>query len=197
MRKQKKGRSLTVYPPIYKFKIRNDLCINSDDMESISVEFLFENRKNTFFNVLYRQPKGQIEPFEKFLKRTFSRIKSSNKQFNVAVVFNLNVLDYEICKIVQECLNTIYENGMIPIINKSPEVTNKTVTATDHILTNSYTETSFKTASLKCDVSDHFPSYLIIRSLKFSSKKEIIYTYKRSFNEQSIFKFKKKLFQID
>ena len=48
------------------FKIQNDLCINSDDMESISVEFLFKNRKNTVFNVLYRQPKGQIEPFEKF-----------------------------------------------------------------------------------------------------------------------------------
>ena len=86
---------------------------------------------------------------------------------------------------------------MIPIINKSPEVTNKTVTAIDHILTNSYTETSFKIASLKCDVSDHFPIYLIIPSLKFSSKDEIIYTYKRSFNEQSIFKFKKKFFQID
>ena len=28
-------------------------------------------------------------------------------------------------------------------------------------------------------------------------KNKIIYTYKRPFNEQSIFKFKKKLFQID
>ena len=47
------------------------------------------------------------------------------------------------------------------------------------------------------DVSDHFPNCLIIPSLKFSSKNKIIYTYKSSFNEQSIFNFKKKLFQID
>ena len=63
--KKSGGVSLYIYQSI-EFKIRNDLCINSDDMESISVEFLFKNRKNTVFNVLYRQPKGQIEPFEKF-----------------------------------------------------------------------------------------------------------------------------------
>ena len=55
------------------------MSINSDDVESISEIFFFENRKNAIFHVLYRQPKGQIELFEKFLKETFSRIKSSNK----------------------------------------------------------------------------------------------------------------------
>ena len=43
---------------------------------------------------------------------------------------------------------------MIPIRNKPTRVTNKTARAVDHILTNSYTETIFKTAILKFDVSD-------------------------------------------
>ena len=73
---------------------------------------------------------------------------------------------------------------MISIINKPTRVTNKTGTAIDHILTNSYTDTIFRIAILKCDVSDHFSICLIIPSLKFSSKNKIIYTYKRSFNEQ-------------
>ena len=78
MRKQKKregGVSLYTHQSI-EFKIWNDLSINSNDVELISVQFLFENRKNTIFKVLYRQPKGQTEPFEKFLKETFSQIKS-------------------------------------------------------------------------------------------------------------------------
>ena len=83
---------------------------------------------------------------------------------------------------------------MRPIINKPTRITNKTATSIGHILTNSYTETSFKTAILKCDISDHFPICLITPCLKFSSKNKIIYTYKRSFNEQSIFNFKKKTF---
>ena len=76
---------------------------------------------------------------------------------------------------------------MIPIINKPTSVTNKTATTPAHTLTNSYTETIFKTAILKCDVSDHFPICLMIPSLKLKNK--IIYIYKRSFNEQSIFNF--------
>ena len=81
------------------------MSVKSDDVKSISVELLFENRKNIIFNVLYRQFKGQIKSFEKFLKETFSRIMSSNKQFHVAGDFNLNVLEYEICKKVQEKYN--------------------------------------------------------------------------------------------
>ena len=86
---------------------------------------------------------------------------------------------------------------MIPIINKPTRVTKKTTTAIDYILCNSYTETIFKTAIRKCDISDHFPICLIKPSLKFSSNNKIINTCKRSFNEQSIFNFKNKLFQID
>ena len=127
------GVSLYMHKSV-EFKIRNDLSINSDDVESISGEILFENRKNAIFNVLYRQPKGQIEPLEKFLKETFSRIKNSDKQFHVAVDFNLSVPDHEICKKVQQFSNIIYENGMISIINKPTRVTNKTLTAIDHIL---------------------------------------------------------------
>ena len=85
---------------------------------------------------------------------------------------------------------------MIPIINKPTRVTNKTSTAIDHILANSYTEAILKTALLKCVASDNFPICLITSPLKFSSKNKVIYIYKRSFNEQSIINCKKKLFEI-
>ena len=99
-------------------------------------------------------------------------------------------------KKVREFLNIIYESGIIPIINKPTGVANKTATAIDVNLTYSNTETSFKTSILKCDVLDHFLICLILPSLKLSSKNKIIYTHKRSFNEQSIFNFEKKIFQI-
>ena len=182
VRKQKKGGVSLYIQQSIEFKIQNNLSINSDGVKSISVELLFD-----------RQPKGQMEPFEKFLKETFSQIKSN---FMLQVISTSAFLIMIYLK-KQEFLNIIYENGMIPIINKPTRVTNKTATAMNHILTNSYTETIFKTAILKCDVSDHFPICLIIPSLRVSLKNKIIYTYKRSFNEQSIFNFKKKLFQID
>ena len=39
----------------------------------------FENTQTATFSVLFRQPEGDIEPFEKFLMETFSQIKYSNK----------------------------------------------------------------------------------------------------------------------
>ena len=56
---------------------------------------------------------------------------------------------------------------MIPTTNKPTRITNKTKTAIDHILTSSHTETIFKTAIFKCDVSDYFSICLIIQPLKF------------------------------
>ena len=112
----------------------NDLSINSDDVETISGEFLFENRNYALCKVLYRQPKGQIESFEKNLKETFSQIKNLKKQFHFAGDLNLIVFDHEICKKVQQFLNIIYENGMIPIIKKPIRVTNKTAIVIGHIL---------------------------------------------------------------
>ena len=130
------------------------------------MKFFSKTEKKTVFNVFYRQPKGQIERFEKFSKGSFPQIKNSNKHFHDAGNFNLNVLDHEICKKVQKFLNKIFENDMIPIIDKPTRVTNKIAKTIDHILNNSYTETIFKTTILKCDVSDHFPICLIIPSLK-------------------------------
>ena len=181
---------ITNHQSTNEFKIRNYLSINSDDAESISVEILFKNRKNTIFNVLYSQPEGQIEPLEKFLKEIFYQIKKINRQFHVAGDFNLNVLDHEIFRKVQQFLNITFENGKIPIINKPFRVTNK-------ITYNLYADTLFKTAVFKCEVPDHFPICLIMPSLKFLSKNKDIYIYKRLFNEQSFINFKKNFLEID
>ena len=65
-------------------------------MKSVWAKLFFKNWKNKAFNVLYREPKGQIESLEKILKGTLSRIKNSNKQFHVAGDFKLNIFDHEI-----------------------------------------------------------------------------------------------------
>ena len=60
-------------------KINDDLSINCKDVECLCIGFLFENKRNTLINVLYRSPNGQTESFEKFKKNVFSITKNSNK----------------------------------------------------------------------------------------------------------------------
>ena len=83
---------------------------------------------------------------------------------------------------------------MIPTIKKPTRVTRKTATAIDHILTNSFVHTVFKTVIFKSDISNHFPICFLSRnSLAKQNNKENVFIYKRTYNTKSIELFKQKL----
>ena len=127
--------------------------------------------------MLYRPPKGLAEPFEKFLSSIFENTNNSNKSFHIAGDFNLNLLDHEHCKRIQNFLNLLFENNMIPIINKPTRVTRTTATAIDHIVTNCFANTNFKTAIFKSDISDHFPIGVFLSPIIEDKKNEVTYKY--------------------
>ena len=143
------------------------MSINNNDIESLIINPL---RQKKTINALYRPPNGQIESFEKCLNNIFSKIKKSNKLFHIAGDFDLNLLDHDTNRKVQRFFNIVYRNGMIPTINKPTRVTRKTTTAIDHILTNSFTDTVFKTAIFKSNISDHFPICFMIPSCYETNK---------------------------
>ena len=80
---------------------------------------------------------------------------------------------------------------MIPTINKPTRVTRKTTTAIDHILTNSLTDTVFKTAIFKKDTSNHSPIYFMIPfSMKQTKSTKNTVIYKIVFDTELIELFK-------
>ena len=179
------------------FKVHSNLCINSIDIESLSIELSMDNKRNTFVNVLYRPPNGKIELFDTFLVKLPSSVQNANKDLHIAGDFNLNLLDHESNKKVHDFLNIIYRNGMIPTINKPTRVTRTAGTAIDYILTNSFADRNFKTAIFKSDVSDHFPISFIIRSTKPKIENKTSFIKKRIFNFETINSFKQDLYKTN
>ena len=147
---------------IYNDKHSHFKKLLNKDIESLTLEILFDKTRNVLVNVLYRPPAGQYEQFENFLTTFFSRTKSCNKNIHIAGDFNLNLLDHNTNKKVQGFLNLLYQNSLILTINKPTRVTMKTATAIDNILTNSFLDTNFKSAIFKTDISDHFPICLFL-----------------------------------
>ena len=196
IRNNRKGDGISIHiKKVLNFKIKDDLSINCKDVESLCIELLFENKRNTLIYVLYRPYNGQTESFEKFLKNVFSITKNSNKVHRIAGDFNLNLLNHENSRKVQGFLNLIYQNGMIPTRNKPTRVIRKTATAINHILTNSFIDTTIKVGIIKSDVSDHFPIYLFIPSEKVSVENEIVYIYKKIINDETIEAFTQNLYE--
>ena len=110
---------------------------------------MFYKEQNTSINVLYRPPKGFIELFEIFSNEIKKKKKYSLKPFYIAGDLNLNILDHNKCSKVYNFLKLLYENGMIPTINKPTRVTRKTARAINHILTNQFIDVNFKLLFLK------------------------------------------------
>ena len=86
---------------------------------------------------------------------------------------------------------------MIPTINKPTRVTRQTVSAIDHIITNSKMHTGFQSKIIKTDISDHFPIFFCYKYIaeKEDAKKEFM--YKRRFSDQSTGTFNIRLRDIN
>ena len=85
---------------------------------------------------------------------------------------------------------------MIPTLNKPTRVTRKTTASIDHILTNSFIDTIFKTAIFKCDISDRFPvCFMTPSSMKQTNNTKNTVIFKRVFDTESIELFKQKLYE--
>ena len=145
---------------------RKDLCINCEAIESLSIEIRNNDVKNIIFNIVYRPPDGDLEVCESYFHSILSRNSIRNKSVILAGDFNINVLELEQNKKVQNFVYLMFQFGLVPSINKPTRVTNKTISAVDHIITNSIYSNTFKTGIMKTDISDHFP---IIYAFKFRS----------------------------
>ena len=61
------------------FKKQQDLGINSEAFESLSIETLNETCKNKIVNTIYRSPNGDIETWKKYFKNLFAKNDTVNK----------------------------------------------------------------------------------------------------------------------
>ena len=87
---------------------------------------------------------GKVNQSEELLK--------NNENSKLPLVFASR---HSSCKKVQNLLNLLQQNNLIPVINKPTRVTKKAATAIDHMITNCFVDTNFKTAIFKSDISDH------------------------------------------
>ena len=85
------------------------------------------------------------------------------KEILVTGGFNVNLLDYENNKKVQSFVNLMFRCGMVSAINEPTRITRYTLTAIDHIFTNSIINTETKSAIIKEDISDYFPILFVAK----------------------------------
>ena len=157
--------------------------------------------EKTCNTVLHRPPNVHFGHFENFLI-FFLNTNNFNKNFYIEGDFNINLLDNNLNKKVQHYLNLIYHIYYIhfyyiPIISKPTRVTRKASTITNHILTNLFVNTNFKTFILKIDISDHFPIFFLQPTSRPREENKATYNTKTVINNNAIEMFKQELYRTN
>ena len=174
-----------------------NLGINWEVVEYLSIEILNKKWKNIILNTIYRAPNGDIGTCENYFKNLFAKNGTRIKHIVLAGNFNVNVLDFENNKKVQNFINLMFRYGVVPPINKSTRVTANAITAINHVLTNVIIDTNFKTGILKSCISDHFSIMLACQIGDKMCNKSKQHIHKQIFNETSIESFRLRLREIN
>ena len=82
IRKSRQGGGIVIFiRDSLLYKLRNDLSINCEDIESLSIEILNSQTRNIIFNVIYRTPDGNLNVCETFSKKSFQIVLQLTKLF--------------------------------------------------------------------------------------------------------------------
>ena len=186
--------------------VQKSYTFESIDSLSIFIPRVFESQfikvktsKNKYliFGNIYRPntaPLANTKQFNEILKDILNKLKSDPLLKNAEDIIlvgdmNINLLNYSTHQDTGVYLDTLLENGLLPLITLPTRITQSTATLLDHISTN-IADDSFDTGIILSDISDHFPVFYI-RYLKEQPKSKNTQTIKiRKMDENSKIKFK-------
>jgi hypothetical protein len=181
----KKGGGLCVFiSNSLVFNLKKNLCSTTNDYESLCVEIINKTTKNIIIHVLYRPPSASIKQFEKHIKNIIKNKSGENKSVYFVGDFNVDLNMRHLNKKINNFFNVIYQKGYIPLINKPTRITRESATVIDQIVTNEF-KSKIKTGIFKCDISDHFPVFLISQKCDNNYAHKVIKN-SRKINEKSI-----------
>ena len=106
----------------YSYKSRKDLQVNSKAFECLCAEVQNKKSTNIVLNLAYRPPNGDRKEPENYFKNALSERDISQKDVILAGDFNIDLLDFDANKKVQNFVNLMFCFGKIPAINKPTRV---------------------------------------------------------------------------
>ena len=176
------------------YKCRYDISHSTKHIENLFVECINTTGKNTLVGIFYRPPtNGDPKKFTETITSIFSKISKENKRIIVLGDFNMDCLKCEEDKNIEDFYQKIFNNSMVPVINKPTRVTMRTCTAIDNIFVNSLFGSKFLPGIIKSDISDHFPIFIIMKEIDFKKQEKFTKIKYHLITEDRKMEFKQRL----
>ena len=174
----------------------DDLSRCNQNIESCVVDFKFHK---TSYSVvaLYRPPQGCKLEFLAELENILNNINDSRTVF-VTGDFNIDLNDLGDTSVVQFS-SVMYSKGFVSLIDKPTRFPQGSIIGNPSILdmiwTNNYE--IFSIGILDFDLTDHLPTFCIMKEISFSDKPELIKIVSRPFSDENVEKLRTECMNTD
>ena len=163
---------------------RTDLCVKTDEFETIWVEILNKSSKNILCCCSYRHPKSDISQFTDHINDIITEPSVENKTVIIMGDFNINLLNYETSPNVNNYINCMFSNHFQPVILHPSRITSNSSTLIDNIFTNAI-DCKIFSGNILSQISDHLPQFAIFSNKKPDYSKQSYFSYKyNNFNQE-------------
>ena len=146
------------------YNVIEDLSLIHTYMESLFVEIdasVFKTSKNILIGVIYRPPDSNPDIFNEKFAEVLSKINVTKYECYFLGDYNINLLNSDSHIATANFVDLMFENNLYPSITKPTRVTEKSATLIDNIFINNITNSNQIKGILYCDITDHFPVYII------------------------------------
>ena len=158
---------------------------SSKELESVFIEIINTNDKNSIIGVVYRHPSMNEHSFIQHLSLLTKKLQRENKYIYIAGDWNFNLLNFAEHENTLTFVDTMMSALLAPVITLPTRLSNNSGTIIDNIFTNDLKNDRI-CGNLTISISDHFPSILILPKFKAkdSLKKERYVRDKKNFNKE-------------
>ena len=173
-REHKKGGGVAILiSTACRYRRRKDLeQSNCSSFESCFIEL--ENwRSNLIIGSVYRPPNTEPDRFTEIFKDVKKTCTSQKNSLILGLDHNLDLLKANLHRPTQTFLETIYEQGMLPMITKPTRISTSTATLIDNILLDQRLAGDSSSGIFVDNTSDHFPCYTLLSNINPSRKKQL------------------------
>jgi hypothetical protein len=156
----KRGGGVAIYIKDHlKCKVLSEFCKTVDEIfECFTVEICIEKAKNIIISCFYRAPDSSLEKFNECIETHLCKLPSS-KTIYVCGDFNIDLLKGGSHNKTGHFIDTMFNAGMFPLINKPTHIGESAATLIDIIFTNDLA-LNYSSGLLINDITDHLPVFL-------------------------------------
>ena len=153
-----------------KYIPRQDLSIQDNSFENCFIEISSKGR-NIICGSIYRPPNTNVKMFQNKMNECMDRIKlEKHKNIILGMDHNLDLIKSNTHSGTENFISSLLDKSLFPCMTRPTRITKNSATLIDNIIINEQIRENQKSCVILHDLSDHFPSLIIISEL-FAKKR--------------------------